>query len=249
MTAFDMPNLTEVFVPDLSLVESVLRGTLVYFGILVLFRFVLKRQTGGVGLSDIMLVVLVSECVSTAINANAKSVTSGLVSVSTMLFWSFVVDWASSHSKWLRRRITPAPLPLIVNGRVLHENLRKEQVTLEELDEELRLKGVDDRSRVKAARIESSGELSVIEKEKSASNDRAGAGNGQTTAGSAADLNHALAEFLAAAEALQSSIESYESRADDQKQAAKDLRALLTRHGLRRNRWLSRSHGPASRKR
>jgi uncharacterized membrane protein YcaP (DUF421 family) len=61
MTGFEWPKWDEVFVPDGSLLESFLRGTLVYFALVVLFRIILRRQRGGsVGLGDLMLLVLIS---------------------------------------------------------------------------------------------------------------------------------------------------------------------------------------------
>ena len=59
MAGFEWPKWDEVFVPDGSLLESFLRGTLVYVALLVLFRIILRRQRGGsVGLGDLMLLIL-----------------------------------------------------------------------------------------------------------------------------------------------------------------------------------------------
>lgn len=192
MKAFGWPEWDNVFGPDLALAESFLRGTLVYFGILILFRVVLKRQAGGVGLPDIMLAVLVSECVSSSINANANSVPNGLAAAGALLFWSYAIDWATYRWPWLARRLDPPPVPLIEDGRMLRENMARELLTEAELCEHLRLNGVDDPAKVKSARIEAGGEVSVIEKE-----------NGPAADGPTPDFARALERFLAAARELE----------------------------------------------
>ena len=191
MKAFGRPEWDQMFVPDLALAESFLRGTLVYFGILILFRVVLKRQAGGVGLPDIMLAVLVSECVSSSINANANSVPNGLAAAGALLFWSYAIDRAAYRWPWLARRLDPPPVPLIEDGRLLRENMARERVTEAELCEHLRLNGVDDPAKVKSARIEAGGAVSVIEKE-----------NGPAD-GTPPDFARALERFLAAARELE----------------------------------------------
>ena len=81
MDGLKMPDWGSVFVPDASLLESFIRGSVIYLSILILFRVVMKRQSGSIGLPDVMLVVLVSECVSSALSNEAKSVANGLVAV------------------------------------------------------------------------------------------------------------------------------------------------------------------------
>ena len=56
-----------------------------------------------------------------------------------------------------------APLLLIDRGRVLARNLRREFLTREDLDAQLRLKGIDSPSEVRKACMESDGKFSVIQ--------------------------------------------------------------------------------------
>ena len=211
MKGLSLPEWDQVFVPDLSLAESFLRGTLVYFGILFLFRVVLKRQTGGVGLPDVMLVVLVSECVSSSINANANSVPNGLAAVAALLFWSYATDRATHRWPWLGRRLEPRPVELVRDGRPVPENMKAERVTDDELAEALRMNGVESPAGAKRVTLESCGEMSVVPFEAG----RAG-GNGSPDGGP--DFDGALARFLAAARELQ---------------AAADARAAPGRHAVR----------------
>jgi uncharacterized membrane protein YcaP (DUF421 family) len=92
-----------------------------------------------------------------------KSVPDGIVLVATIIFWNYAFDWLSSKSPWFERLIEPAPLPLVKHGRLLRRNMRKELITEAELIGQLREQGIADMSKVKEARIESDGQVSVIQ--------------------------------------------------------------------------------------
>ena len=164
MTAFEMPNWEQVFAPDLGLVETFLRATFVYLSLIVLFRVILKRQSGSLGLPDIMLVVLVSESVSPALSANANSIPNGLVSVLGLLFWNFTLDWLAYRWPWLGRRLEPRPVELVRDGKPLRGAMAAEEITDDELAAQLRLNGIGDVAEVKVATMESEGSISVVPK-------------------------------------------------------------------------------------
>jgi len=163
MSAFQIPEWDGMFIPDVSLLESFLRASGVYLGILLLFRVVLRRQSGGIGLPDVMLAVLVSECVSQALGAEAKSIPNGLASVAALLFWSYTFDRLAYRWRWIERLLEPRSVPLIASGKVLEQNMSKEGITAEELASQLREHGVEDAARVHSAVLESDGCISVVE--------------------------------------------------------------------------------------
>lgn len=160
-----LPDWAGMLFPDLPLLETVLRVSAIYLGVIALFRVVLKRQSGSLGMADITLVVLVSECVSPALTAEAKSVPNGLVAVATLLGWAFVLDWMAGRWAWLRRLLEPEPVPLVRDGRILEDRLRAEGVSREELEAQLRMQGLDDAGKAKLVMLESDGEVSVVPKE------------------------------------------------------------------------------------
>ncbi len=162
---FDHIDWKSIFVPDTSLLEIVLRGSLMYLAIFVLLRVVLKRQTGTLGMTDLLLITLLADASQNAMAGAYKSVPNGIVLVATIIFWNFAFDWLAFKSSWFERLIEPAPLPLIRQGKLLRRNMRKELVTEAELMGQLRKQGIADLSKVKEARIESDGQVSVIEYE------------------------------------------------------------------------------------
>lgn len=72
-----------IFLPDVSVVEIVLRGSLMYLAIFVLLRLVLKRQIGTLGTTDLLLITLLADASQNAMAGEYKSVPDGFVLVGT----------------------------------------------------------------------------------------------------------------------------------------------------------------------
>jgi uncharacterized membrane protein YcaP (DUF421 family) len=151
-------------VPTHSVLEMIVRGTLVYLILFVLLRVSPRRQTGGVAISDLLLVVLIADASQNAMAHEYKSVTEGAVLVGTLIFWDYAFDWLTYHSPALRRLAEPAPLVLISDGRLHRRNMRQELITREELLSQLREQGVSDPREVAQAYMEPDGQISVVKR-------------------------------------------------------------------------------------
>jgi uncharacterized membrane protein YcaP (DUF421 family) len=142
--------------------ELVLRGTVMYWFVYLLFRFVLRRDVGSIAIADILLLVLIADAAQNAMGGNYTTVPEGALLVATIAGWNYALDWASYRVAFIHRLAEPPPLPLIRHGRVLRANLRHEMLTLDDLRAKLREQGVEDVAQVKAAFMESDGMISVV---------------------------------------------------------------------------------------
>ena len=145
-----------------SPLEMILRGSLMYWFLFVLFRVVVRRRVGAVGMSDILLLVIIADASQNAMSGEYRSVTDGMVLVATIVAWNVLTDWLTYRFRPLERLLEPPPLPLVRDGRILHRNLRIEFVSEAELRAKLREHGISDPAEVKAAYMESDGAVSVI---------------------------------------------------------------------------------------
>ena len=159
-----MPDWGELFGLSVSPWELMVRGSAVYWFLVIVFRFVLRRDTGSVGIADILLLVIIADAAQNAMAGEYRSITDGLILVSTIIGWNVLIDWVCFKSPRLRRLFEPKELQLVRDGRILHRNLRQERISVEELMGKLRENGVEDVKEVKAAYIEPDGEISVIKK-------------------------------------------------------------------------------------
>lgn len=145
--------------------EMVVRGTLMYWFLFLIFRWVMRRRVGSIALADILLLVLIADAAQGAMSGDYKSFPEGAILIGTIVGWNMLVDWASFRFEPLRKFFEPQPLPLVWRGRVVRKNMREEMLSEEELMGKLREKGIDDLSAVKAAYIESDGEFSVLRRD------------------------------------------------------------------------------------
>jgi uncharacterized membrane protein YcaP (DUF421 family) len=150
-----------MFRPSQSVIEIVIRGSIMYLSVFALMRVLLKRRQEGVSAPDVLLVVLISDAAQNGMAGEYRSITEGLALVVTILFWNVVLDWLSYRFRWFERLISPPPLLLIDRGKLLAKNMRQELVTRDEILSKLRELGIDDPSRVERAYLEWDGQLSV----------------------------------------------------------------------------------------
>ncbi len=151
-----------LFIPQVAVVEIILRGTFVYLTLFLLMRLVLKRQAGALGINDLLVVVLLADAAQNAMATNYTSITDGFILVSTIVFWSYILTWLGHQFPKFRHFMNPQPVLLIKNGQVLHQNLKQELLTEEELMSQLRQKGVKTIDGVQESYMENDGTISVI---------------------------------------------------------------------------------------
>ncbi|MBC8106879.1 MAG: DUF421 domain-containing protein [Anaerolineae bacterium] len=151
-----------IFTPKNSLIELVVRGTIMYFVLFGLLRLVLKRQAGGIGTTDVLVIVLLAEVAGNGFAAEYTSVIEGAVLVGTILFWTYALEWAAHRFPAVERILHAPKLVLIEKGKMIRKNMRAELVTKEELMAQLREKGIEDCALVKRASMEADGMTSVV---------------------------------------------------------------------------------------
>jgi len=145
--------------------ELILRGSAMYWALFLIFRLVLRRDVGAVGVADVLFVVLVADASQNAMTGGYTSVAEGAVLVATLIGWNLLLDWMAFRFAWAHRLVEPRPLLLIRRGRVQHKHLRAEMITLAELRGHLRQHGVESFDEVKSAWFESDGQFSVIKRD------------------------------------------------------------------------------------
>jgi uncharacterized membrane protein YcaP (DUF421 family) len=159
----------EIFGLGVHPLELVIRGTAMYLFLFLLFRVVIRRRVGSVGMADILVIVIIADAAQNGMSGEYRSVTEGAILVTTIIAWNMLFDWLAYKSPRLQNMLEPPPLLLIDNGRLLRRNLRLEFLSEEELRSKLREHGVTDYSQVAKAHMESDGEISVVKRQKKSS--------------------------------------------------------------------------------
>ncbi|MBI1750526.1 MAG: DUF421 domain-containing protein [Acidobacteria bacterium] len=150
------------WLPEIPVLEKILRSLVVYLFLLAVFRIIGKRQVGQMTPFDLIVLLMISNVLQNAMIGPDNSVLGGLLGATTVLLANWMVSRAAAASRKLERAIEGVPTVLVHHGHVIEANLRRENFSREDLLSNLRSQGVFDVEEVRAAILEPSGKLSVL---------------------------------------------------------------------------------------
>jgi uncharacterized membrane protein YcaP (DUF421 family) len=131
----------DILVPGVPLLEKVARPILVYLFLLIGLRLAGKRELAQLNPFDLVVLLTLSNTVQNAIIGDDNSVLGGVIGATTLLVVNaLVVSLAYSHRKF-SEVVEGAPDKLIEHGRINHERLRQEAITVSELEAAARKQG------------------------------------------------------------------------------------------------------------
>jgi len=145
--------------------DLVLR-TLVVFGfILIVTRVIGRRELSGLEPFDLILLVVLGDLVQQGITQSDYSVTGALIVIATISLLTVAVSAASYRFRRLRPVLEGEPMILVENGRPIERNLRRERLSVEEVEGEARLQQIESLRDVRWAVLETNGRISFIPRE------------------------------------------------------------------------------------
>jgi uncharacterized membrane protein YcaP (DUF421 family) len=155
---------TDMFVLALPVAEKILRPVIVYLFLVIGLRLAGKRELAQLNPFDLIVLLTLSNTVQNAIIGDDNSVTGGIIGAATLLLINYlVVRFLYRHEK-LDRIVEGQAGVLIENGNVLKNNLRKEVLTLPELEAAAHRQGFGDLHDVERAVLEPGGTISFFAK-------------------------------------------------------------------------------------
>jgi uncharacterized membrane protein YcaP (DUF421 family) len=150
-----------MFAPTVGIGELMLRVIIVYAAVYLLLRVVGKKHVGELAPFDLVVLLLLSECVQNALVGDDKSVTGGLLAATTLFGISQLVGYVAWRYKQAGRVLEGTPRVLVRHGRVLKDVLAREQITHSELLEALRREGCTSLVNVRYAVLENDGAITI----------------------------------------------------------------------------------------
>ena len=144
------------------MILSYMRTIVLYATLILAIRFMGKRQIGQMEPSEFVVAMLVADLAAVPMQNNSIPLVNGLVPMLVVMGLELILSHLSLKSIRLRKLLCGKPVILIDNGKIIQENLRRTQVTLDELSGHLRENGVLDIGTVQFAILETNGNLSVF---------------------------------------------------------------------------------------
>ncbi len=156
--------LHDMFFLGLPLAEKILRPVIVYLFLIVGLRLAGKRELAQLNPFDLVVLLTLSNAVQNAIIGDDNSVTGGIIGAATLLIVNhFVVRYLYGHDR-LERLVEGDPDVIIDNGVVKFDRLKKELITLPELQSSAHKQGFASLDEVDRAILEPGGTIAFFAK-------------------------------------------------------------------------------------
>jgi uncharacterized membrane protein YcaP (DUF421 family) len=130
--------------------------------VFLITRIVGRRQLSELEPFDLILLVVIGDLVQQSVTQSDESVTGALIVISTVAMLSVGVSWASFRSRRVRLVTEGEPVVLVHDGRPIERNMRRERITLADIEEEARQAQLTSVADVRWAILENDGQISCI---------------------------------------------------------------------------------------
>ena len=152
-----------MFDMDLAWWEFVVRGAVVYLGLLVMVRLSGRRTVGQFTPFDLIVMLLLSEAVSNGLSGGDDSVAGGLMVAATLIALNWGLAWLTSHNRRAEQVLEGREVLLGRNGEIYDEVLRRERVSPNDVEKVLRENDCLLKE-MRCAFLEADGSISIIKR-------------------------------------------------------------------------------------
>jgi len=142
--------------------DLVIRAVVIFFFIFFVARVAGRRELSSLQPFDLILLVVLGDLVQQGITQSDESVTGTLTVISTIALLSVLVSWVAFRFPRLRPAMEGEPVVLVQDGRPIERNLRRERITLKDIEEEARASQITSVGELRWAILEDDGHISCI---------------------------------------------------------------------------------------
>lgn len=140
------------------------RAIILYVVVLIVMRLMGKREIGQLQPFELAIAIMIADLASIPMTDTGIPISNGIVPIIGLLVMHLIISTINLKSIKAREAICGKPRILIYRGKIDEQALIKERFTLNELQERLRAKDVINIGDVEYAILETSGQVTVIEK-------------------------------------------------------------------------------------
>ena len=144
--------------------DLVIRAAIAFLLIFVLTRVVGRRELNSLEPFDLIMLIVIGDLVQQGVTQNDYSVTGAFIVIGVIALLTVFMSLLDFKFPRLRPWLGGEPLVLVENGEVIERNLRRQRITVEEVAAQARLQQIAHLRDIQFAVLETSGEVSFIEK-------------------------------------------------------------------------------------
>ena len=143
-----------------------IRGTVIYFAVVIAVRLLPKREIGSHSPSDMLALVMMGALVADGMSIGSEEPIDFLLLAVVVLAWDWVVNALEFRFPLIARLTAESPVVIVRDGRLVYRAMRHELITEDEILACVRKNGLARIEEVALATVEKTGEISVVPKER-----------------------------------------------------------------------------------
>lgn len=144
--------------------DIALRGIVLYIFIVLVMRVIGRRELSSMTPFDLVLVIILGDAVQQGLTQDDYSVTGAIIAIATIASLQVFTSYLSFRSRRMRKILEGEPIVLVDRGALVDRNLKRERMTADEVEEEMRQQQIASLDDVEWGILESNGSISFIKK-------------------------------------------------------------------------------------
>ena len=145
--------------------DIALRAFVLFFFMVFLTRIIGRRELSSLSPFDLILLIVLGDAVQQGLTQDDYSVTGAIIAVSTIAALQVATSYVSFRSGRARKVLEGLPVVVVEDGNIVEANLKRERMTPDEVEEEMRVQQIGSLEQVQWAILETNGTMSFIKKE------------------------------------------------------------------------------------
>lgn len=141
-----------------------IRAIILYVVVLITMRLMGKREIGQLQPFELAISIMIADLASVPMSELGIPITNGIIPILALLVIYMFISILNMKSVNFRKVMSGKPSLLIYRGKIDEKALKKESITINELQERLRVDNIFNLGDVEYAILETNGELTVIQK-------------------------------------------------------------------------------------
>ena len=142
--------------------DLVLRATIIYVFLFALMRLIGRRELSQLQPFDVLLLVVLGDLITQGALQSDMSLTGAMLASGTFALLTVATSFLAYRFRRLRPVLEGEPLVVVVDGKVVEQNLARERLTIDDIQEEARANGIASLNDVRWAVLETTGRISFI---------------------------------------------------------------------------------------
>jgi uncharacterized membrane protein YcaP (DUF421 family) len=144
--------------------DIAIRAVALFCFMLFITRVIGRRELSSLSPFDLILLIVLGDAIQQGLTQDDYSVTGAIIAISTIATLQVGTSYVSYRSRRARKILEGLPVVVVQDGRFVEANLKRERMTPDEIEEEMRVQQIASLDRVEWAILETNGTMSFIPK-------------------------------------------------------------------------------------